>query len=121
LGVRSDLDVTKPLKLYDVDLIYSDLMSIFNTLPAKRGSRSGQRVEMPDYGSNLRLYLFEQNDMILRDLIKQEVIRVIRLDSRLKVNLVTVNSSNLDVLVTTDIRIVPLGIDRVMNFKFVRG
>lgn len=120
-GVRSDFDITKPLKLYDADLVYSDLMNIFNTLPYTDGRRANQRVRMPTFGSYLKLYLFEANDNILRKNVKDEVARILALDPRVSVRSINVIINNNNVTVQVDATLKDIGIDKLMSFNFIRG
>src|SRR3954465_8977739 len=62
--------------LYDIDLINADLLTAFNT-------RVGERVMRPDWGCKLWDYLMEPLTPAMRDMIIQEAIRIIKLDSRL--------------------------------------
>jgi len=48
------------------DAIKSDLVHLLLTVP-------GDRLYLPDFGTNLRQYLFEPNDNIVRDDIKSEI------------------------------------------------
>lgn len=44
----------------------SDLMHLLLTIP-------GERLYLPDFGTNLRKFVFEQNDSVVYDGIKQEI------------------------------------------------
>lgn len=61
----------------------------------------GQRVMRPKFGCNARLYVFENNNDILRAKVRQEVIRAIQVNEpRVKLTSVQVQSSENKVTVS---------------------
>lgn len=55
-----------------VEQIKSDMLVLLLT-------NQGERVFLPDYGANLRKYLFEPNDEILRQEVRQAILRALEL------------------------------------------
>jgi len=119
-GVRNDLDITKPLALYDADAVYDDLFSIFNTLPYSPGRRAGQRVRMPNFGSYLKLYLYEPNTIVLQQKVREEVRRIIDLDPRVTATSINVRASDNSVTVDVLAYLVSIGVEKLMSFQFLR-
>jgi hypothetical protein len=56
-------------KLYDVELVKQDLLNHFNI-------RKGEKLENPDFGTNIWSYVFDPLDGETKDLIIQEVEQV---------------------------------------------
>lgn len=71
----------------DSDAIKADLMHLILT-------NKGERLYLPDFGTNLRRYIFEQNDSITYGDIKEEISDAIKKYlPNLKVNDVSVTES----------------------------
>lgn len=67
--------------------IKADLMHLLLT-------NKGERLYLPDFGTNLRRYIFEQNDTITYEDIKEEIIDAVRkYIPKLKINNITVEAS----------------------------
>jgi phage baseplate assembly protein W len=56
---------------WGVDQIKSDLLILLMTNP-------GERIMLPQYGTNLNKFLFEPNDELLRQEVKNEIITAIK-------------------------------------------
>lgn len=63
IGFSTHNAIRPPYTLTDIDLVKQDLLNTFNTL-------KGERVMLPNYGSNISRYVFEPFD----DMTKLEVI-----------------------------------------------
>lgn len=75
------------LNQINTDAIKSDLMHLLLT-------NKGERLYLPDFGTNLRRYIFEQNDTISYEDIKEEITDAIKkYIPNLKVNEIIVNAS----------------------------
>ncbi len=61
------VDITKT----DIDAIRADLLHLLMT-------NKGERLYMPDFGSDLRKYIFEQNDQITHNEIKDNLNETIK-------------------------------------------
>lgn len=71
----------------DASAVKADLMHLILT-------NKGERLYLPDFGTNLRAYIFEQNDSITYDDIKEEITEAIKkYIPNLKVNGVNVEQS----------------------------
>jgi len=113
IGVRSDLDITKPLKLTDKEAIWNDLWFTLNTLP-------GERPKMLDVGSHFRYYLFEPNDAILAAQAKAEITRIVDLDPRIILKNIQVFPTNNTLEIIIEIFMVNINTNELLNFKFLR-
>lgn len=86
--------------LHDIELIKRDLRNHFFT-------RIGERVMRPDFGSRLWEYIMEPNVTGMAGVIRAEVERVVRLDTRLDVRDIAVFDEGHQVTVSMDLLYVP--------------
>lgn len=77
---------SKNWTFYDIDLIKKDLMNHFNT-------RVGERVMRPDFGCKIWDYMMEPLTSAMKDLVRNEAVRVCEYDSRVSVSSVKVYSA----------------------------
>lgn len=97
--------------LYDIELIKRDLYNHFHT-------RIGDRVMRPDYGSRLWDYIMEPNVMGMAGVIRAEVERVVRLDSRLDVrNILTLDEGH-KITIKMDLHFVPFKSVEIFTLEF---
>ena len=74
--------------IYDVNVIKADLLQLILTNP-------GERVMMPEYGTALRVLLFDQNDPLIYDKIKAAINSAIAVwEPRIVVQDVSVTDAN---------------------------
>jgi phage baseplate assembly protein W len=96
--------------LYDIDLIKQDLMNHFHT-------RKGERVMRPDFGCSIWDQIGEQMTPSVKDEVREEVERIIALDSRVTSRGVYVDSKDHSIIVAVDLYYRPF--DIVDRFKIV--
>lgn len=77
---------SKNWTFYDIDLIKKDLMNHFNT-------RIGERVMRPDFGCRIWDYMMEPLTAAMKDLVRNEAVRICEYDSRVSVSSVKVYSA----------------------------
>jgi hypothetical protein len=78
-----------------VDQIKADLLTLLLTQP-------GERVMLPEFGTNLQKFIFEQNDNNLLEQVKEEIARAISLwEPRISVENIEVYNGS-DVLSSLD-------------------
>ena len=83
-----------------LNIVKGDLLVLLLTNP-------GERVMLPNYGTNLRQFIFEPNDAIVESEVEEEIARAIRLwEPRVTVEQIEVTSTfdkdNLDIADTQD-------------------
>lgn len=94
------------------ELLRSSIMTILST-------RKGERVFLPEFGSNLFKLLFEQNDPVTRALIKNVVVEdVLRWEKRVKVRDVRVTSNENSIKVYVEYEIVNTSIVDATTLSF---
>lgn len=67
--------ITPPYSITDIDLVKQDLLNQFNT-------KIGERVMLPDFGSIIHNMLFEPLDDVSKEIIYEDVRRVVSSDPR---------------------------------------
>ena len=70
-------------KLYDVELVKQDLLNHFNI-------RKGEKLENPDFGTNIWLYLFDPLDDDTKNAVISEVETVVNYDPRVTLDQIEV-------------------------------
>ena len=82
----------------DADAIRSDLLHLLLT-------NKGERLYMPDFGSDLRKYIFEPNDQITHDKIKDSLNETIKkYIPNLLVNEITFRTDEIEELIIVDLK-----------------
>ncbi len=94
--------------LYDIDLIKQDLLNHFHT-------RKGERVMRPEFGCAIWDLIGEQLTPSVKDEVREEVERIIGLDTRVTSRGVHVDSSDHAIVVLVDLYYRPY--DIVDRFK----
>ena len=83
-----------PAEVSDADLVKESIQQIILTSP-------GERVMRPDFGSNAYAFVFENNDEILAELIKAEVVGALgRYEPRAIIQEVAVEREDSQVVIT---------------------
>ncbi len=83
--------------VYDVDLIKRDLLNHFHT-------RRGERLMLPTYGTIIWDKLFEPFTEGTKQEIVDDVIRIVRTDSRVKLQAVDVSTSTYGISVAIELK-----------------
>ena len=100
-------------KLYDIELVKRDLMNHFYI-------RKGEKLENPNFGTIIWDMLFENFTAEVRRLITEDVEQIINYDPRVKVNTLTIDSTDQGIRIQADIVYLPFNINERMTFDFDR-
>ena len=98
-------------KLYDVELVKQDLLNHFNI-------RKGEKLENPDFGTNIWSYVFDPLDGETKDLIIQEVAQVVNYDPRVALDQIEVLDSEHGIQVRMTILYIGYGLGESINLLF---
>lgn len=77
IGFSTVGTIKPPYNLNDIDLVKQDLLNTFKT-------RKGERVMMPEFGSDIPAYLFDPFDDVTVDMIRDDATAVIDTDPRVR-------------------------------------
>ncbi len=100
-------------KLYDIELVKRDLMNHFYI-------RKGEKLENPNFGTIIWDMLFENFTSEVRRLITEDVEQIINYDPRVKVNTLTIDSTDQGIRIQADIVYLPFNVNERMTFDFDR-
>jgi phage baseplate assembly protein W len=100
-------------KLYDIELVKRDLMNHFYI-------RKGEKLENPNFGTIIWDMLFENFTAEVRRLITEDVEQIINYDPRVKVNTLTIDSTDQGIRIQADIVYLPFNVNERMTFDFDR-
>ena len=98
-------------KLYDIELVKRDLMNHFYI-------RKGEKLENPTFGTIIWDMLFENFTSEVRRLITEDVEQIINYDPRVKVNALTIDSTDQGIRIQADVVYLPFNINERMTFDF---
>ena len=98
-------------KLYDIELVKRDLMNHFYI-------RKGEKLENPSFGTIIWDMLFENFTAEVRRLITEDVEQIINYDPRVKVNSLTIDSTDQGIRIQADVVYLPFNINERMTFDF---
>jgi phage baseplate assembly protein W len=100
-------------KLYDIELVKRDLLNHFYI-------RKGEKLENPNFGTIIWDMLFENFTSEVRRLITEDVEQIINYDPRVKVNTLTIDSTDMGIRIQADIVYLPFNVNERMTFDFDR-
>lgn len=92
----STIDRTKKFRVTDFDLIKQDLMNHFNI-------RKGEKLMNPNFGTIIWNTLFEPLTQETRDIITDDVQRIVKYDPRLSVDNVTITEQDFGIQIEVDL------------------
>ena len=98
-------------KLYDIELVKQDLMNHFYI-------RKGEKLENPNFGTIIWDMLFENFTSEVRRLITEDVEQIINYDPRVKVNALTIDTTDQGIRIQADIVYLPFNVNERMTFDF---
>jgi phage baseplate assembly protein W len=98
-------------KLYDIELVKRDLMNHFYI-------RKGEKLENPNFGTIIWDMLFENFTPEVKRLITEDVQTIINYDPRIKVNALTIDSTDMGIRIQADIVYLPFNVNERMTFDF---
>ncbi len=111
IGFSTAGRIKPPYTLIDFDLVKVDLLNHFNT-------RKGERVMLPEFGTVIYDLLMDPLDDTTKDLIREDVIRIIKSDPR--VEMVDLIMTELDrvILLEVELLYLPNGVTETIAIQF---
>jgi phage baseplate assembly protein W len=76
-STRNYHDLGKEFEIYNVDCVTEDLLNHIFTI-------KGERVMMPDFGTRIPLMVFEPNDELSQEVIRDDLLYVFKYDPRVE-------------------------------------
>ena len=107
----SSAEIKNNFKLYDIELVKRDILNHFYI-------RKGEKLENPNFGTIIWDMLFENFTSEVRRLITEDVEQIINYDPRVKVNSLTIDSTDQGIRIQADIVYLPFNINEQMTFDF---
>jgi phage baseplate assembly protein W len=107
----SSNEIKNNFKLYDIDLVKRDLMNHFYI-------RKGEKLENPNFGTIIWDMLFENFTSEVRRLITEDVEQIINYDPRVRVNALTIDSTDQGIRIQADVVYLPFNVNERMTFDF---
>ena len=101
----------KDSKLYDIELVKQDLLNHFNI-------RKGEKLENPEFGTNIWLYLFDPLDADTKNNIITDVEEVIAYDPRVQLDSLEVQEYEHGVQVKVSVLYIGYGLGESMDLLF---
>ena len=80
--------------------------------------RKGEKLENPNFGTIIWDMLFENFTSEVRRLITEDVEQIINYDPRVKVNALTIDSTDQGIRIQADVVYLPFNINERMTFDF---
>ena len=102
------------VRLTDVELVKRDILNHFSIV-------QGEKLMNPNFGTNIKTYVFEPLTPELEDMIIEEIQRVIQADPRVMLENLTVQDSETGVSVAVSIQLVNSDVSEQMYITFDRN
>ncbi len=114
VGGTFDTDLGKGFRRTGADLVKQDLLYHLFT-------RRGERVMMPEFGTDIQDMVFEPNDPITQDRINSEIQAVIDHDPRVELirSVISVDEDNYKITIEILLRFIELEIVDTLNLDIV--
>jgi phage baseplate assembly protein W len=100
-------------RLFDAELIKQDLINHFYI-------RKGEKLENPKFGTIIWDTLFENFTPEIKSAIAKDVEEIINFDKRVKVNSVTIDSTQQGIRIEAEIVILPFNLTDTLRLDFDR-
>mgnify|MGYP003639028387 FL=1 len=98
-------------KIYDIELVKQDLLNHFNIL-------KGEKLENPDFGTNIWLYLFDPLDDDLKQSVLDDIDSIIAYDPRVELDKVEVNQYEHGLSIKVSVLYTGYGLGETMDLLF---
>ena len=98
-------------KIFDIELVKRDLLNHFNII-------KGEKLENPDFGTNIWLYLFDPLDDELKSAVIEDVEAVINYEPRVSLDSVEVNQYEHGLSVRVSVLYTGYGLGETMDMLF---
>lgn len=109
----SSAETKRNFKLYDVELVKQDIINHFQI-------RKGEKLENPKFGTIIWDTLFEQFTDEIKEAIANDVQEIINFDKRVKVNSVTVDSTEQGIRIEAELVYLPFDYTDKLRLEFDR-
>jgi phage baseplate assembly protein W len=107
----SSREFKKNYKLYDFDLVKQDIINHFHI-------RKGEKLENPKFGTIIWDVLFENFTQDVKEAIAKDVEEIINYDRRVKVNSVSVDTTDQGMRIEAELVYLPLNLTDVLRLDF---
>lgn len=107
----STVNRIKKFRVTDVDLVKQDLLNHFHT-------RKGERVMQPNFGSIIWGLIFEPIDSQTRQLIIDDVTRIVNYEPRLSLQNITIIEQEHGIQIELDLIFIPTNQTTSLNLQF---
>jgi phage baseplate assembly protein W len=107
----SSKEYKKNYKLYDFDLVKQDLINHFYI-------RKGEKLENPNFGTIIWDVLFENFTAEIKAAISKNVEEIINFDKRVKINAVSVDTTEQGMRIEVELVYLPLDLVDVLRLDF---
>ena len=98
-------------KLYDIELVKQDLFNHFNI-------RKGEKLENPEFGTNIWQYLFDPLDDQTKNAIVEDVQTVINYDPRVTLDQLEIDEYEHGIQITLSVLYIGYGLGETFNLLF---
>lgn len=98
-------------KLYDIELVKQDILNHFNIL-------KGEKLENPNFGTNIWLYLMDPLDDETRNAVIEDVEEIVAYDPRIEMDSIEVNDYEQGLQVKVSILYTGYGLGESMDLLF---
>jgi phage baseplate assembly protein W len=98
-------------KLYDIELVKQDVFNHFNI-------RKGEKLENPEFGTNIWQYLFDPLDDQTKNAIVEDVQTVINYDPRVTLDQLEIDEYEHGIQITLTVLYIGYGIGESFNLLF---
>jgi len=105
------IDQSKKFRLTDLDLVKRDLLNHFQI-------RKGEKLMNPEFGSIVWNLLFEPLDEETKQILQDDVKRVVSYDPRLSINEILLEQLDHGLQVQVSLTYIPSNTSTVMNLTF---
>jgi phage baseplate assembly protein W len=110
-GISTVAATKGDFSLYDIGLIKQDLINHFHI-------RQGERLEQPNFGTIIWDLLFEPLTDSLKDIIVEDVTKIINYDPRLRASRVIVSTYESGIQIECELVYLPYSIAESLRFRF---
>jgi phage baseplate assembly protein W len=107
----SSQETKSNFKLYDIDLVKQDIINHFYI-------RKGEKLENPNFGTIIWDMLFENFTPEIKKMITDDVEQIINYDPRVRVNALTIDTTDMGIRIQADVVYLPFNINEKMTFDF---
>jgi len=111
VGFNTVDSIQAPFTLVDIELVKRDLLNIFHT-------RMGERVMLPNFGSRIHDLLMDPFDNVTKQAIIDDAIRVIRLEPRVELVDIAVDSQDQTIVIEIVLNFVPQKVKDTLYVNF---